>query len=616
MSSSGASTPRGAMTPPPGGDTGGPSPLTVGTRFVKQYYKVLSTTPNQIHRFYQPTSFLSHGQGSQPTQPVLFERMQQQQELEQAATATSSDSNTEVTGSHELLKQRFVLKGCEDCTIRFEFEHGAIDAQVSVNGGVLLVVTGHVAYLREAEAEVGDDEAAQGAEQRRKAFVHTFFLGSISAGTKRSYYVHNDILRFLDDDQDHEPAAKVATKVPVTVSTPVPSNVPATVVEATTTSTTGPVASVKVVPAVHTNGGASKSKVAEKVASGGRVEETKEKEPMLKVEPTKTKDVATFATPVKAVADAVSPGGGVEESKDDMLVEPPRTKSTSTGAVTGTLEGAERLMSKPKPSAGSWASLVASSGLSAASTPTPGTPARPTTNSKPSPVAASATATTTATNTSTAASTASASAPVTPKRPTAVPKATTAAPATETTKPESSKDNRANRSNNINKRDPDCTLVIKNIDSATTEPDVLALFEIFSIQTESKIMGITVSANRGIAFVDYDAAAPVLKAVEQHTKEPMQIRGRVLEIYQKTLEQRVRRGGGGGGGSGGGGRGFSRGGGQSGGDGGRGGGRQQFRRGNGGRGDRGGGGDSGGRGGRGGDTGGGGGAGRGGRAGR
>jgi hypothetical protein len=135
MSSSGASTPRGAMTPPPGGDTTGtgPSPLTVGTRFVEQYYKVLSTTPNQIHRFYQSTSFLSHGQGSHPTQPMLFEQMQQQQhaqELEQAASETSSSSaeHTGTAGSHELLKQWFVLKGCEDCTIRFEFEHGAIDA--------------------------------------------------------------------------------------------------------------------------------------------------------------------------------------------------------------------------------------------------------------------------------------------------------------------------------------------------------------------------------------------------------------------------------------------------------------------------------------------------------
>jgi hypothetical protein len=614
MSSSGASTPRGAMTPPPGGD-GGPSPLTVGTRFVKQYYKVLSTTPDQIHRFYQPTSFLSHGQGSQPTQPMLFERMQQQQMEEDAvaaaATAAAATSNTSnnsnsnnSTGSHELLKQRFVLKGYEDCAIRFEFEHGAIDAQVSVNGGVLLVVTGHVAYLRSVvEEQVGREQVAE-QEQRRKAFVHTFFLGSISTGTKRSYYVHNDILRFLDDDQDHA-LAKVATAV--AVATPVPANVPATVPETTTTTTTaGPVAPVKVVPDVRastTNGGASKGPVKAKVASGGGVEETKEPEVGGGggAEPAKAKDVAILATPVKSVADS-GPGGGVEESKDDMLIDPPRKHSTSAGAVTGTLEGAERLMSKPKPSAGSWASLVASSGPSAASTPTPGTPARPsaTAKQKPSPVAAAAN------NTSTAASTSSA--PVTPKRPTPVQKATTTT--TAETKPESG--NRANRSNS-NKRDPDCTLVIKNIDSATTEPDVIALFEIFSIQTESKIVGITVSANRGIAFVDYDAAAPVLKAVEQHNKEPMQIRGRVLEIYQKTLEQRARRGGGSGGGSGGGGsggRGVYRGGGQSGGEGGRGGGRQQFRRGTGGRGDRGG--DTGGRGGR----GGGGSAGRGDRAGR
>jgi hypothetical protein len=171
-----------------------------------------------------------------------------------------------------------------------------------------------------------------------RPLIH-LLLGSISAGTKRSYYVHNDILRFLDDDQDHAAAAKVAAATVVT--TPVPSNVPATVSETTTTSTAGPVASVKVVPDVHastTNGGTRKSSVAVEVASGGGVEETKEKEPVLEAEPVKVKEVATLATPVKA---AVSPGGGVEESKDDMLVEPPRKKSTSTGAVTGTLEGAE-----------------------------------------------------------------------------------------------------------------------------------------------------------------------------------------------------------------------------------------------------------------------------------
>jgi hypothetical protein len=295
------------------------------------------------------------------------------------------------------------------------------------------------------------------------------------------------------------------------------------------------------------------------------------------------KEVATLATPVKAVADSgASPGGGVEESKDDMPVDPPRK--------TGTLEGAEKLMSKPKPSAGSWASLVASSGPSAASTPTPGTPARRTTanaKSKPSPVAAAAAAT------STAASNASAPPVSPPKKPTQVPKASTTTSAAETTKPAESGGTGNRAANRSNKRDPDCTLVIKNIDSATTEPDVIALFETFSIQTETKIVGITVSANRGIAFVDYDAAAPVLMAVEAHTKEPMQIRGRVLEIYQKTLEQRARRGGGGGGGGNSGGRGVYRGGGGqlgSGGDGGRGGGgggRQQFRRGTGGRGDRG-----------------------------
>jgi RNA recognition motif-containing protein len=139
----------------------------------------------------------------------------------------------------------------------------------------------------------------------------------------------------------------------------------------------------------------------------------------------------------------------------------------------------------------------------------PGTPARqaPTPILKPIPVVAP-----------TAMNTTAAPATSTPKR--LVPAVPQVRTPTET-KPESS---RANRS----------TLVIKKIDTATTEADVRTLFELFAIQTGSKIVCITVRANRGNAFVDYDAAAPVLKAVEQHTKEPMQIRGRVLEIYQKT----------------------------------------------------------------------------------
>lgn len=539
MSSSGASTPRGALTPPPPGD--GPSPLMVGTRFVKQYYKVLSTSPNQIHRFYQPTSFLSQGKGSQPTQPELFESVQQ---------------------IH--LKERFVLEGYEECPIRFEFERGAIDAQVSVNGGVLLVVTGHLVYLRPAVAEdeeVVQDDNDESLQKRRKAFVHTFFLGSISSGQKRSYYVHNDILRFLNEDDE---------SIPASAPVPAPVTVPTKATKAE--KKVAPLKVAELEPKVEAAATATTNGVeAHTKASGGGVEETKEREvkvvAAVAAATTATKEPEVVTTPVK---EKKAPGGGVEESKEV-------TPEGDIKTATGTLQGAEKL-NKPKPPPGSWASLVARAPTSASSTPTPGTPSRAAPAPKVSPVPAAPAA--------------------------AKPKPVQAAPAP--TGAESKPDNANNSKANANtttrtmtKRDPDCTLVIKNIDAATTEPDVIGLFGPFAAETDSKIVGITVSANRGIAFVDYDAAAPVLKAVEQHGKEPMQIRGRVLDMYQKTLEQRGRRGGGGGG-QGQGGRGGYRGGGQQdGGYRGGGGGRQQYRGGRGGRGGRGDGrGGDGGRGGR------------------
>jgi len=216
---SGSSTPRGGMTPPPppsssssagggSGGGGGPSPLAVGTRFVKQYYKVLSTTPGQVHRFYQPNlSVLSHGIGSEPgTPPRLFEHRA-------AATAADAGGGDDPRGD-DVAVLRFYrhpdVASDVGCPIRFEFEHGAIDAQVSVNGGVLLAVTGHVLYLTGGGGNNNhvnaddDEEDEEDSAFVRKAFVHTFFLGNMTKGTKRSYYVHNDILRFLDDERGED----------------------------------------------------------------------------------------------------------------------------------------------------------------------------------------------------------------------------------------------------------------------------------------------------------------------------------------------------------------------------------------------------------------------------
>mmetsp|Transcript_18321 Transcript_18321/g.38486 ORF Transcript_18321/g.38486 Transcript_18321/m.38486 type:complete len:202 (-) Transcript_18321:5-610(-) len=136
---------------------GGGDVLRIGIAFVKQYYQFLSSQPELLEKFYSPTSdaYLSHGEGSEPTQPV---------------SPAGTDHKANVWGC------------AEGETMIFEFDDGAIDAQPSANEGILLLVTASVIYgVRETRAE------------RRRKFVQTFFL----AKTGRRFAVLNDILRFL-----------------------------------------------------------------------------------------------------------------------------------------------------------------------------------------------------------------------------------------------------------------------------------------------------------------------------------------------------------------------------------------------------------------------------------
>lgn len=510
--SSGTSTPRTASTTPtPPGD---PSPLTVGTRFVKQYYKVLSTTPEQIVRFYQPaTSVVTVGTGSDPAVDVP--------DIAEAAA-------------------RFHQTHDADGPVRFEFEHGAIDAQVSVNAGVLLAVTGHMVHV---------------STETRKAFVHTFFLGSTTSGqnsNKRSYYVHNDILRFLH--QEEENGAKVQKPDVVIASVEQVAAAATAVVEEDVKEMEPPM-----------------PVLVEEVSSGVDADVGVEFIPVHTVE--KEEEAVVALAVETAIADLIheeAPGNGVEESKEVVLED--------NDDVTATTTTKKKAAVPP----GSWASLVARK--PAVATP-PATPNRLEkgnhSNNK-------------GTNTSNSAKQAPTPVKAAPEPALPVPTVTTTTTtsAAETNNINSSKPPQTHQPRQ-SKRDPDCTLVIKNIDANVTEAEIRALFEPFTADTTATVIGCTVQAHRGIAFVDYDSAEPVLKAVKQQTEvTAFAIRDRKLEIYQKTVEQRNRSGGGsargahrGGyrGGSGGG-RDVhqSRGGGEGRGDGGRGGDRN-FRRGTGGR---------------------------------
>ncbi|CAB9510744.1 Terminal uridylyltransferase 7 [Seminavis robusta] len=82
------------------------------------------------------------------------------------------------------------------------------------------------------------------------------------------------------------------------------------------------------------------------------------------------------------------------------------------------------------------------------------------------------------------------------------------------------------------KRSPDCTLKITKINRNVKESDLRVLFSPFASQTNSRVVSITVTTH-GLAYVDFDSADPVIKALEQHSKEPFCLEGHALSVSQK-----------------------------------------------------------------------------------
>lgn len=417
-----------------------PSPLAIGRTFLKQYYQVLTTTPDMIHKFYRPSSVLSHGEGSNPTAPATLE----------ALTSSSGTTN---------LKDRFVswADSSSDDPVRFELENGAIDAQESVNGGVLLVVTGHM-YLGDA----------------RKQFCHTFFLNVFSAenSNRRQYYVHNDVLRFLQEEKTikENDVTEVADsgEIAVTEETPID----------------------------------SQAKVEEEVEEIAEEAVTKEV-----IEPQVERVVEDVAEPV-VVSDLPEEFmEGVEETKDDIYVDVAEAPSDLAPAVAQEIIVKEREVPKtestvkPKPPPGSWASLVASGGSNGVTHPVKAGPAKK--HTQPAPKKEKP--------------------PVPEEQSAKKDKEVKKGPEPTAPKPADAKPR--------GRRDPDFTLVIKNVQDGVKEADVRLVFEPFAVQTNSKIVGITVS-QRGLAFVDYDSAAPVLAALEK--KDSFSLNGKSVNIDQKT----------------------------------------------------------------------------------
>ena len=486
-------------------------------RFVKQYYNTISTSPEQIVRFYQPAlSALSVGRSNCDSTAVLHE----------AAAARFSGA---FDGSDASVEN----------SIRFEFERGAIDAQASVNNAILVVATGSVVLSHPENGSSG--------KEREKAFVHTFFLGSLMSGTKRSYYIHNDILRFLEEPE--VTAVETSTSIDTAVAKETGMQEEKDLVTTKKSkSVTGPVADAgfttlaeeTTVVAPHVPIDSSNVPIIAEdtvqVDEPPAVVRTASTSDQDKTRPSATTKSSATATASTKLDDKITtsarttstirtndeaPGRGVEETKEAILADEESTPKSKAAIPAA----------KPN-----WASVARAQ--TTAPTP-PATPVRSVTTDKDSNI-----------NSHKAANTPKSGGVGTEASPNAAPgKSNTispaAAPAPTSTKPQSKSSSVPRIASK--QRDPECTLVIKNIGTDTVEGDIRALFEPFATSTQTKIVGCTVSGSRGIAFVDYDSVEPVVKAVDQQSIEAFYVRERKLEIYQKTAEQRPRisvRGGG------------------------------------------------------------------------
>jgi hypothetical protein len=406
--------------------------------------------------------------------------------------------------------------GCADNQkMRFDFEYGAIDTQ-PVNGGVLLVVTAQVFFESPKNGDVSSSSSTSGSSEKAavaKSFVQTFFL--VREG--RNFACYNDVLRFLE--------------------LPVPKSEGPSTPTATASTNTISTSTVDV-------GVATDEPETEKV---DQMNETTQNL-------TNVLEVNIDTTP--ALIDE-APGGGVEEMKEEApeedeevlakRVEQPmkegRGKKSKGGPKGQQLQHQQQRQSANKPTPGSWASLVASGGSA------PNTPSR---RSAPAPE-------------SEKGSEAPGAAPeemVQPKDSTneAAPSSTkddTVISTTTNTTTTSSVNNINNKPSSKGqpfpqrpKRDPDNTLVVKNLSDNIKEADIINMFKPFAVQTNSKLVGTNLNHHRGLAFVDFDQVAPVKAALAKHEEIPLQWNGKVLEVDQKTLEVRARRQKAGGSGSG------------------------------------------------------------------
>eukprot|EP00986_Skeletonema_menzelii_P004520 scaffold1545_cov124-Skeletonema_menzelii.AAC.3 len=512
-----ATTPAATPPPPPAGG-GGALPLQIGKAFIKQYYKTLVNTPAQLNRFYQPDSTVSRGmEPSAPTDSACV------------AEVVAAPANGEETTQGELVRKTFfdwagkgIDEGGEDADdiLRIELQGGAIDAQESVGGGILLVVTGHM-YLPGKSKE------------KAYSFVHTFFLNNgAPPGRKKQFYVKNDILRFLEPVVAEEEEELVEEVVEEAAEEPEV----AEVAETPETEAEEPSPESEEAPAVEVDETAAAVEPIEYEPAAeeekAEVDDDDLQEPMaeLSIEEEPAADEEKIDVSTSSDESPPSSPSSAEGKKKRRRRRGGKSRSRSNSPGNGSADAEEDKGEQQPKAPSSWANLVASG---ASKKPESASDSKKGSKSKGSSKP----------DEKSSAKAAPAKAP----------------PQSQPPAKESANQPQATQ----NKRTPEATLFIRNIPDPTKEEEIRALFEPHGNATGNKILGITLNTNRGFCFVDFDGQAAVDAIVDEaksslvkdprtgrKDKSSFMAHGRVLDVERKVPGDRKSSGGNTGGNSG------------------------------------------------------------------
>ncbi|CAF0793480.1 unnamed protein product [Didymodactylos carnosus] len=165
------------------------SPQQIGRAFVIQYYRLLHECPNLLHRFYSNTSTFMHevdndeekdtnGNGDIKGKKSVLNKNNHNN------TNVNKSSSSSVVIGIDNIQQRIEELGFKNRHVKIR----QVDCHSTILQSVVVQVCG----------EISSSSSNQGEQTKMKRFVQTFVLVPQS---KTKYYVHNDIFRYQDPNQ-------------------------------------------------------------------------------------------------------------------------------------------------------------------------------------------------------------------------------------------------------------------------------------------------------------------------------------------------------------------------------------------------------------------------------